>query len=147
MLMPMAPPATVEPNTSLTRLLVVEDDAAVSRAYMEVLSGPGREILTASSCAEAMDKLDGIGGDAHVLVVDLGLPDGDGAQFVQDAGKKYGARPTLFISGWTDEFWDLHDAPGRFLVLRKPIPIKRLRAAVDWLAVGGDKPTELDAPD
>ncbi len=143
----MAQPVPAEPTTSLTRLLVVEDDPAVCRVYMEVLSAPGREIHMAGSCAEAMDRLDAIDGDVKVMVVDLGLPDGDGAQFVRNAGKKYGARPTLFISGWTDEFWDLHDAPGRFLVLRKPIPIRKLRAAVEWLATGGDRPADLDAVD
>jgi DNA-binding response OmpR family regulator len=147
MLLVMAPPATVEASPSVTRLLVVEDDAAVCRVYMEVLGGPTRQVLIAGTCAEAMERLDGVAGKADVLVVDLGLPDGDGAEFVRQAGKKYGARPTLFISGWTDEFWDLHDAPGRWLVMRKPIPIRKLKAAVDWLIVGGEKPADLDKQD
>jgi len=147
MLLRMAPPATAEPNTSVTRLLVVEDDSAICRIYMEVLGGPGREVLMAGSCAEAMSKLDEVAGDASVLVVDLGLPDGDGTGFVRAAVQKYGARPTLFISGWTDEFWDLHDNPGRWLVMRKPIPIRKLKAAVDWLAEGGEKPKVLDEPE
>ncbi len=137
-------PAVVGTRAPPTRLLVVEDDAAVCRVYMEVLGGPGREILLAGSCAEAMQRLDEIAGDAHVLIVDLGLPDGDGTDFVRGASKKYGARPTLFVSGWTDEFWDLHDTPGRWLVMRKPIAIQKLRAAVDWLATGGAKPALLD---
>jgi hypothetical protein len=38
------------------------------------------------------------------------------------------------VSGWTDEFWNLSNAPGRWLVMQKPIPIPRLIAAVEWLA-------------
>jgi len=143
----MVPPAAVEPSTSVTRVLVVEDDPAIRRVYMEVLAAPGREVLMAGSCAEAMQRLDAVAGEAQVLVVDLGLPDGDGSEFVRNAVKKYGDRPTLFISGWTDEFWDLHEASGRWLVMRKPIGLRRLKAAVEWLAVGGDKPAEIDAPD
>jgi two-component system KDP operon response regulator KdpE len=142
----MGTSAETESPASLTRLLVVEDDAAVRRIYMEVLGGPGREVLAAGSCAEAFEHLDRVAGQADVFVVDLGLPDGDGAEFVRNAVKKYGARPTLFISGWTDEFWDLHDAPGRWLVMRKPIPIAKLKAAVHWLAAGGEKPAELAEP-
>ena len=106
-------PAAVESGSSITRLLVVEDDAAICRVYMEALGGPDREVVSAGSCAEAMARLNEVAGEAHVLVVDLGLPDGDGSDFVRAAVKKFGTRPTLFISGWTDEFWDLHDAPGR----------------------------------
>lgn len=129
-----------------TRLLVVDDDPAITQIYDEVLTGQGYDVLTAASCKDAMAKMDSIQGDAQVLVVDLGLPDGDGADFVRDSAAKYGNRPTMYVSGWTDEFWQLQDAPGRWIIMRKPLPIKKLLAAVRWLAYGGDKPAELDAP-
>jgi two-component system KDP operon response regulator KdpE len=127
-----------------TRLLVVDDDAAIVQIYEEVLRAEGYDVVTAGSCAEAMRQMDAIKGDAQVLVVDLGLPDGDGSGFVADASAKYGARPTMFVSGWTDEFWQLQDAPGRWLIMRKPVPIPKLLAAVRWLAEGGPKPPALD---
>lgn len=129
-----------------TRLLVVDDDPAITQIYDEVLTSQGYDVLTAASCKDAMEKMDSIQGDAQVLVVDLGLPDGDGADFVRDSSTKYGNRPTMYVSGWTDEFWQLQDAPGRWIIMRKPLPIKKLLAAVHWLAYGGDKPAELDAP-
>lgn len=131
-------------SDSPTRVLVVDDDPAISQVYDEILRREGYEVVTATSCADAIAKLDAIEGDAQVLLVDLGLPDGDGADFVRDATAKYGTRPTMYVSGWTDEFWQLQDAPGRWLILRKPVPIKKLLAAVKWLAHGGDKPAELD---
>lgn len=133
-------------STTPTRLLVVDDDRAICQIYQEVLKGEGYHVVTAESCADAMAKMDGIKGDAQVLLVDLGLPDGDGADFVRDSAKKYGPRPTMYVSGWTDEFWQLHDAPGRWLIMRKPVPIKKLLAAVKWLVNGGEKPKELDEP-
>lgn len=126
------------------RLLVVDDDAAICQIYEEVLRGVGYEVVTALSVKDAIEKLDSIKGDVQVLIVDLGLPDGDGADVVRDAAAKYGPRPTMFVSGWTDEFWQLHDTPGRWLIMPKPVPIKKLLAAVKWLASGGPKPAELD---
>jgi len=126
------------------RVFVVDDDTQIVQLYDVALRGQGYEVITASTCAEATAKLDAIKGDAQVLVVDFGLPDGDGADFVRDAAAKYGPKPTLYVSGWTDEFWQLSDAPGRWLIMRKPINMKKLLAAVAWLAHGGDKPAELD---
>lgn len=126
------------------RILVVDDDPAICQIYDEVLRGQGYDVLTAGSCADAMTRMDAVGGDAQVLVVDLGLPDGDGADFVRSSASKYGPRPTLYVSGWTDEFWQLQDAPGRWVIMRKPVPIRKLLAAVKYLANGGPKPPELD---
>jgi DNA-binding response OmpR family regulator len=103
------------------RVLVVDDDPSITTLYDEVLRAEGYE-----------------------LVVDLGLPDGDGSDFVRDAVAKYGTRPTMYVSGWTDEMWQLSEAPGRWIVMRKPLPVKRLLAAVKWLHEGGPKPAELD---
>ena len=129
------------------RLLVVDDDPAICRVYKDVFARLNYDVMSAESCVEAMAQMSTINGDATVLIVDLGLPDGDGTDFVRASIQKYGPRPTLFVSGWTDEFWNLSETPGRWLVMRKPIPIAKLTAAVQWLATGGEKPRELDASD
>ena len=125
-------------------MLVVDDDPAITQIYEEVLREMGYEVLIAGTCAEAMAKMDSVKGDVQVLVVDFGLPDGDGADFVRGSAAKYGERPTMYVSGWTDEFWQLQDTPGRWIIMRKPLPIKKLLAGVKWLAEGGEKPPELD---
>jgi two-component system cell cycle sensor histidine kinase/response regulator CckA len=132
---PAAPPVSV---------LVVDDDKSICEIYAEVLTSHGYRVVTAFSCRHAMQEMDAINGAAQVLVVDFGLPDGDGADFVRDASAKYGPRNTLYVSGWTDDFWQLEDAPGRWLIMRKPVPIPKLLAAVGWLALGGPKPAELE---
>lgn len=130
-------------SAATPRILVVDDDSAITRMYDEVLSGAGYQVVTAGSCADAVQKMDEINGDADVLLVDLGLPDGDGAELARTLASKHGSRPTMYVSGWTDEFWQLQDAPGRWLIIPKPVPLKKLLAAVRWLEHGGDKPAEL----
>ena len=131
-------------TTPPTRLLVVDDDTSILQIYDEALSSEGYVVVTAASVAEAIKRMDEIKGEADVLLVDLGLPDGDGAELVKTLASKHGSRPTMYVSGWTDEFWQLQDAPGRWLIMPKPVPIKKLLAAVRWLAHGGDKPAELE---
>jgi DNA-binding response OmpR family regulator len=128
-------------------VLVVDDDAAITEIYEEVLRQTGYDVLTAGNCASAMAQMDGVKGDVQVMVVDFGLPDCDGADFVRDSAAKYGVRPTMYVSGWTDEFWQLQETPGRWIIMRKPVSIKKLLAAVRWLVEGGTKPVELDAPE
>jgi DNA-binding response OmpR family regulator len=126
------------------RVLVVDDDQAILAIYDEVLRQQGYAVVTAASCAQATERMDAINGDAQVLVVDFGLPDGDGSDFTRSAATKYGPRPTLYVSGWTDEFWNFEDLVGKWMIMRKPVPIPKLLAAVRWLATGGEKPAELD---
>lgn len=122
---------------SPSRILVVDDDPAICLAYSEVLVGAGYEVLTANSRADAMAVLDIVGQDVHVLILDIRLPDADGSQLAHDIADRIGHRPTLYVSGWTDDFWDLADAPGRWRVRQKPIPIPWLLDTVKWLAGEG----------
>lgn len=126
-----------------SRILVVDDDTLILKMYDEVLRSQGYEVVSAASCAEAVQKMDALNGDADVLLVDLGLPDGDGAELARTLASKHGSKPTMYVSGWTDEFWQLQDAPGRWLIIPKPVPLKKLIAAVRWLEKGGEKPVEL----
>jgi len=126
------------------RLLVVDDDAQIVRLYQDVLQREGFEVATALDVKSATAKIEELKGDVSVLLVDLGLPDGDGAEFARMVGQKYGPKSTIFVSGWTDEFWQLQDVPGHWLIMQKPVAPKKLIAAVRWLATGGPKPKELD---
>ena len=105
-----------------------------------MLTGVGYEVLTANSRADAMAVLDIVGAGVDVLILDIRLPDADGSSVAQDIASRIGHRPTLYVSGWTDDFWDLADAPGRWRVRQKPIPIPWLLDTVRWLAGGGTEP-------
>jgi DNA-binding response OmpR family regulator len=128
------------------RVLVVDDDPLITKTYDEILRGQQYEVIIASTCAIAKAEMARVQGDVRVMIVDFGLPDCDGGDLVRDLVRLYGARPILYVSGWTDEFWQLPEVSARWLMMRKPVPIRRLLAAIRWLALGGDKPAELDQP-
>lgn len=116
------------------QILVVDDDTTVLSLYEEILAGNGYRVTTAGTAAAAIAALDRIDGEVDVLVLDIGLPDADGPRVAQEIVTRIGHRPTLFITGWADEFFNLADAPGRWLVMQKPLSVPSLVAAVDWLS-------------
>jgi DNA-binding response OmpR family regulator len=119
--------------TSQTRILVVDDDPLICEAYDEILRAQGYEVLLAGSRRTALQELERRAGQVDVLILDISLPDADGADLAHEITDKFGERPTLYVSGWTDEFWNLSTAPGKWLVMQKPIPVPRLLAAVEYL--------------
>ena len=75
---------TAEPETRRTRVMIVEDHADF-RDLMEVLLGrePDIDLLAqAGSLAEARDQAARL--ELDVAVLDLGLPDGSGADLIAD---------------------------------------------------------------
>jgi DNA-binding response OmpR family regulator len=126
------------------RVLIVDDDPAICRAYQEILTAEGYKVATAGGRAEGLAALEQLKGAVDVLIVDIALRDADGPDFARDAVAKFGNRPTVYVSGWTEDFWDLSNAPGPWLVLRKPVPVPKLLAALRWLIEGGEKPKELE---
>jgi DNA-binding response OmpR family regulator len=126
------------------RVLIVDDDPAICKAYKEILTAEGYEVATAGGRVEGLGALEQLKGAVDVLIVDIALRDADGPDFARDAVAKFGTRPTVYVSGWTDDFWDLSDAPRPWLVLRKPVPVPKLLAALRWLIEGGEKPRELE---
>ena len=124
------------PTTEQARplLLIVDDDAAICSAYEQIFGAHGYDVVTAGSRMTALSRLEKMSGSICVMVLDIGLPDADGADLAREIHQKVGPRPTLYVSGWADEFWNLSDAPTPWLVMQKPIPIAKLVAAVDYLA-------------
>lgn len=123
-----------------SHVLVVDDDPRICTAYVEILSAHGYAVTTAGNRAEALAQLERVGKEIDVLIVDLTLPDAEGAELVGLISDRIGARPALFVTGWADEFWDLSAAPGRWLVMQKPIPVRRLIEGIEWLAGRSTRP-------
>jgi CheY-like chemotaxis protein len=117
-----------------SHVLVVDDDAATCAAYDQILRSRGYEVTTAGSRADALAQIDRLDGMVDVIIMDISLPDAEGTDLAREIVERIGLRPVLYVSGWSEEFWDLSDAPGRWLVMQKPIPIPRLVAGVEWLA-------------
>lgn len=125
---------TAPTSNTTPHVLIVDDDAAICAAYREILRTRDYEVITAGSRADALREIQRVNGAIDVLVLDIGLPDADGADLAREIHGIIGGRPTLYVSGWTDEFWDLSGAPSPWLVMQKPIPIQKLLGAVDYLS-------------
>ena len=119
---------------SVSHVLIVDEDPAIRRAYDETLSGRGYEVATAGTRADALAQLDRLEGLVDVILMGIALPDADGAEFAREIIERIGLRPVVYMSAWAEEFWDLSDAPGRWLVMQKPISVPQLLAAVEFLS-------------
>lgn len=133
---------TASPIAAHPRVLIVDDDPLICESYDEILRSHGYDVAVAGSRHAALQQIEHLDGSLDILVLDIALPDADGAELAHEITNQIGTRPTLYVSGWTDEFWNLAQAPGKWLVMQKPIPVPRLLAAVDYLA--GRRPTGPD---
>ena len=77
------------------RVLVVEDDREIRALIQSSLSVEGFEVHTAVTLREAQVLLENTAPD--VIVLDLGLPDGDGVELVWQVRRQY-TTPILVVS-------------------------------------------------
>ena len=87
-------------NNNKYRILAVEDDRTVSNLLKAILDAHQYETLTADTCAQGLMML-----SSHVpdlVILDLGLPDRDGLEFIR-AARRDNAAPILVLSARTTE--------------------------------------------
>lgn len=82
------------------RLLVVEDDALTARSLHQALSALGHVVdgfatLKEAQAALAVDSFD-------LVLLDLGLPDGDGLKLLNDVRQRGGTTPILVVTARDD---------------------------------------------
>jgi CheY-like chemotaxis protein len=113
-------------------ILVVEDDAAVRSACVEILGDLNYDVLEAPDAMEAFRLIADRGG-IDLLFADLGLPGGVSGRALADAARNVDARMrVLFTTG--DQRADLADRAGTAL-LRKPFnPVQLASMVRDVLA-------------
>jgi two-component system KDP operon response regulator KdpE len=112
----------------MTRVLVVDDDAALSRALAINLRARGFEVGVAGTGREALDLLARLNPD--VVVLDLGLPDLDGIEVLHGI-RGWNDVPVLVLSARTtsDEKVDALDA-GADDYVTKPFEMNELLARI-----------------
>ena len=110
------------------KVLIVEDDGEIRGVLRTALAAEGFEVLTAVSVSEATALL--ANDTPDVVVLDLGLPDGDGAQLVR-AVRSRSAMPIIVASARHQEAEKiiLLDA-GADDYLTKPFSVSELLARI-----------------
>jgi two-component system cell cycle sensor histidine kinase/response regulator CckA len=125
--------------TGMANLLLVEDEDAVRSFAARALRKKGYTVTEASSGEQALEVLDGDGGDVDVLITDVVMPTIDGPTLVKRARERQDDLKVIFISGYTeDSFRQQLDSAADVRFLSKPFSLKELAAAVKQAIHGGD---------
>lgn len=97
------PPAGHNPNpTGRTNVLVVEDDSTVSAIVCMALERAGYAVRAVNDCESARLELQAR--TPHVLVMDLGLPDGNGLDILRELTPHAKGGPAVVVlSGYRQE--------------------------------------------
>ena len=82
------------------KILVVEDDRNISSMIQTVLDSNGYQVLTAQRCQQGILMLSSLMQD--LVVLDLGLPDMDGEEFIRIA-RRSSMIPIIVLSARTEE--------------------------------------------
>lgn len=98
---PVPEPQPQPPGKPLRRLLLVEDDPAVSAGIAALLEMEGVEIEVVERGADALPRIEAFAPDAVVL--DVGLPDMSGLAVYDQIAHRWPALPVLFSTGHGDE--------------------------------------------
>ena len=81
--------------TAKTRILVVDDEAAILRFLKPALDANGYEMTSAGTIAEALKRIASESPD--MVLLDLGLPDGDGKDVIRRA-REWSEVPIIVLS-------------------------------------------------
>lgn len=114
-----APPGTPLPR----RVLIVEDHEDGREFMRALLASDGHSVAVAATVADAIDTLRATEAPFHVLVVDIGLPDGNGWDLVRRAREICSDLRVGVVTGW--EPTGKPPVPVEF-TLRKPVPAQAL---------------------
>ena len=107
-----------------TKILIVEDDAAVSKLLSEFLTRSGFEIKSAESAEKAEEILKNE--EINTVLTDIKLPGIDGIKFTNTIKKKYNL-DVIVMTGYSSEY-SYEDAikNGASDLLFKPVKLNEL---------------------
>lgn len=109
------------------RILLVEDDNRVATALGAVLGRHGFHTTRVGGVAEALERLDG---RIDVVLVDLGLPDGDGFDLIYSIRAARDV-PIIVVTARSELRWKLHGLDlGADDYLVKPYDVRELIARI-----------------
>jgi two-component system, OmpR family, KDP operon response regulator KdpE len=121
-------------------VLVVEDEMQIRRFVRAALEGEGYRVAEAETMAQGL--IDAGTRKPDLLILDLGLPDGDGVRFVHDL-RTWSNLPVLILSARStenDKIGVLDEGADDYLT--KPFAVGELLARVRALLRRGSHPAK-----
>ncbi len=140
-----APAESVSPLIAPLRVMIVDDVALIRRSFAAVLRRDGHAVVEAATVQQAIERcLDPL----DLILLDLGLPDGDGVDVIAALHRHCGAGPpsppVIVLTGSTaPERVEAALAAGAAKVLFKPVAAPELRAAIAESLGQGAQPAPL----
>jgi two-component system CheB/CheR fusion protein len=134
----MGTPATIRRSSIAAeplRILLVDDHEDCVRPLASLLRREGHVVATAHSVAAAL-ALASQQPPIDALISDIGLPDGDGCNLLDQLRDFYGGRdvPAIAISGYDDEYlMDACRRAGYRTFLVKPVMFEQVLEALGAL--------------
>jgi len=87
-----------------SRILVVEDDPGIAANLVRALQSAGHEVDSAATLGEARTRtLGGAAGDFDLVLLDLGLPDGDGVDLCRELQASGSQASVIMLTARADE--------------------------------------------
>lgn len=96
-----SPGYRLQPSARANDILVVEDEENIAEGLRAILELEGYSVTVARSCAEGMDRA--AGQPFAAMIVDLGLPDGDGLDLLRKIRETGDETPAIISTGHGDE--------------------------------------------
>ena len=130
----------------MSRVLVVDDDAAIRTVVAQALRRAGHEVVLADSLAAADQALAADATD--VLITDVVLPDGDGLDYLAEVAERWPDLPTIVFSARNTLTTAVRATEaGAYEYLPKPFDLDALTAAVAGALAGGLQPEGREGGD
>ena len=115
---PTLPPNPKPASAVAGRILVVDDNESILKLTAAILTRAGYEIEEASSAKQAIDQINHTELPYDMVISDVNLGDGNGADVVTAAQARWPTIKSLFISGYSSDVLsqsDVFDDPKLFL--------------------------------
>jgi DNA-binding response OmpR family regulator len=131
-------------NDEAETLLVVDDDEAIRKLEVRMLSQLGHKVLEAEGPVEAM-RLAAATPTIHLLLTDFSMPEANGLELARRFRAVHPKTPVLMVSGSLEAI-SRADGLDQFAVLAKPFTLEDLVHNVRTLLSGATDQHAVASP-
>jgi len=112
------------------RVLLVDDDPRITRAWARILERDHHEVITANSPAEARGWLREATGLVHLALVDLVMQEGSGLALIPEIQRRFPDALVVLVTAYLDTEASIAAQEIVALVVTKPLNARMLRRLV-----------------